>query len=267
ESGTPDAYMTEPYNPLALMVMKRPIGHKGFPYWTEEELQEVMPKLVDAGLQMHTHAMGDGSVKHTIDGYINAQNKTGKKARNVIAHVMLVQPVDFIRMAENDIIACVQPTWTAMTKGEYSTIKMALGKKRAEQLYPYGRFLTAGALVSTGTDFPVMPPPDPFIDIQHAMTRKPCKRFKDYENSKDFMLAPKKDSMQDIVGLKDVIKSRTICGAYQSFAEEYTGSIEVGKSADFAILNRNIFETPVEDICDTKVVITVFKGNVVYERD
>ena len=118
ESGAPDAYMTEPYKPLALVVMKRPIGHKGFTYWTTDELQEIMPKLVNVGFQMHTHAMGDGSVKHTIDGYINAQNVTGKKTRNVIAHVMLVQPEDFVRMAENDIIACVQPTWTSMTKGE-----------------------------------------------------------------------------------------------------------------------------------------------------
>lgn len=267
ESGTPDAYMTEPYNPMALIVMKRPIGHKGFPYWTTEELQEIMPKLVDAGFQLHTHAMGDGSVKHTIDGYINAQNVTGKNTRNVIAHVMLVQPEDFVRMAENDIIACVQPAWTSMAKGEYTTIKMALGKKRAEQLYPYGRFLKAGAMVSAGTDFPVMPPPDPFIDMQHAMTRRPCKRFKDYENSKDFMLAPKKNPMQDVVELTDVIKSRTICGVYQSFAEEYAGSIEVGKSADFAILDRDIFDTPVEDICDAKVVTTIFKGDIVYERE
>ena len=136
-------------------------GYRGFPHWTAEELREIMPKLVDAGFQLHTHAMGDGSVKHTIDGYVHAQNVTGKRTRNVVAHVMLVQPEDFARMAENDIIACVQPTWTAMTKGEYATMRLALGKKRSEQLYPYGRFLKAGAMISAGTDFPVMPPPDP----------------------------------------------------------------------------------------------------------
>jgi hypothetical protein len=267
ESGTPDMYLTRPYNPLALIAMKRPFGHRGFPHWTAAELQEIMPKLADAGFQLHTHAMGDGSVKHTLDGYINAQNVTGKRTRNVIAHLMLVQPDDFTRMAENDIIACVQPTWTAMTKGEYATIRLGLGKKRAEQLYPYGRFLKAGVLVSAGTDFPVMPPPDPFIDMQHAMTRKPCKRFKDYANSKDFMLAPKKNPAQDLVKLTDVIKSRTICGAYQSFAEEYAGSIEIGKSADFAILDRDLFHTPIEDICETKVMMTIFKGEIVFERE
>lgn len=74
ESGTPDAYMAKPYNPLALLVMKRPFGYRGFPHWTAEELRKIMPKLVDAGFQLHTHAMGDGSVKHTIDGYVHAQN-------------------------------------------------------------------------------------------------------------------------------------------------------------------------------------------------
>ena len=222
----------------------------------------VLPGLCDA----HVHASWSGSAKYSCDLFY-LENVTGKRTRNVVAHVMLVQPEDFTRMAENDIIACVQPTWTAMTKGEYATMRLALGKKRSEQLYPYGRFLKAGAMVSAGTDFPVMPPPDPFIDMQHAMTRRPCRRFKDYDNSKDFMLAPKKTPMQDVVGLADVIKSRTICGAYQSFAEEYAGSIEVGKSADFAILDRDIFSTPVEDICETKVMTTVFKGEIVYERE
>lgn len=87
-----------------------------------------MPKLVDAGFQLHAHAMGDGSVKHTIDGYVYAQNATGKRTRNVVAHVMLVQSEDFTRMAENDIIACFQPTWTAMTKGEYATIRLGWAK-------------------------------------------------------------------------------------------------------------------------------------------
>lgn len=96
--------MTKPYNPLAMMIMRRPFGHRGFPHWTAEELREVMPKLVDAGFQLHAHAMGDGSVKHTIDGYVYAQNATGKRTRNVVAHVMLVQPEDFTRMAENNII-------------------------------------------------------------------------------------------------------------------------------------------------------------------
>ena len=264
EGTVPDVYFTKPYKPVALKILKKPRGYRGFPYWEKEELEEIMPMLVDAGFQLHTHAMGDGAVKHTIDAYEYAQKKTGRKTRNVIAHLMYVQPEDFVRMGENEIIACVQPTWMAMKLSDRKLMNMSLGKKRANEFYPYKRFLDAGVVVSAGTDFPVTPPPDPFIEMEHALTRKLCSAASGYNPKKNPVLAPKKNPGQDIVSMKDVIKSRTISGAYQSFAEDITGSIEVGKSADIIILDRNLASIPAEDIHNVKVRRTYFKGNLVY---
>jgi predicted amidohydrolase YtcJ len=56
----------------------------------------------------------------------------------------------------------------------------------------------------------------------------------------------------------------TINGAYANFIENETGSIEVGKKADMVVLDRNLFESPVSEIADTKVLMTLFEGKMVY---
>lgn len=48
--------------------------------------------------------------------------------------------------------------------------------------------------------------------------------------------------------------------------DKENGSIEVGKEADMLVLDRNLFEVPVEDIDDTKVLSTIFEGKTVYRR-
>ena len=267
ESGVPDTYFCEPYKPLALKVMRRPKGYRGFAFWEAEELRRILPKLMKAGFQIHTHAMGDGSVKHTVDAYEYAFQTTGLDTRNVIAHVMLVKPEDFVRMGKNKILACVQPTWMAMMKADRKTLNMALGKKRVEQMYPYKRFLDQDIIVSAGTDFPVTPPPCPFIEMEHGLTRKVCAAAEGYENSSRLILGPKGDPEQDIVQMQDIIQSRTINGAYQGFAEDITGSIEVGKSAELVLLDRNLPDTPLHEIHNTKVLVTIFKGQVVYKAE
>lgn len=265
ESAVPDMCFIEPYKTLALKFLGRPKGYKGYVHWDMEVLKEVLPKLMEAGFQIHTHAMGDGSVRHTMGAYEFAVSETGKNTRNVVAHLMLVHPDDYKRMADTNTIACVQPTWMAMSKAEIKSTKMALGK-RVFDFHPYKRFLDAGVVVSAGTDFPVMPPPDPFIEMEHALTRKLSKGAPAYDGS-GAILASKKTPNIDIVTKKDVIKSRTISAAYQCFFEDVAGTLEVGKSADIIVLNRNLETAVPETLYETKVDYTFFKGNVVYRKD
>lgn len=144
ESSVPDVYFSEPYKPLCLKLIGKPKGYRGFPYWSEEELVEAFMTLTKGGMQIHTHAMGDGTVCHTLNGYEHALSVTGLNTRNVIAHLMYVQNWDIKRMGEMGIIACLQPTWMGMKRSDMKLYKMALGKKRAEQFFPYKRFLDAG---------------------------------------------------------------------------------------------------------------------------
>jgi len=139
-----------------------------------------------------------------------------------------------------------------------------LGAKRRDQLYPYKRLLDAGVVVASGTDFPVTPPPDQFVGLQTAMSRSLPECWDGYDDFKDMVMAPPDNPAQDIVDFKEAIKSLTISGAYQNFYEDVTGSIEVGKSADLVVLDRDLEDTIVHDIHKTTVRYTIFKGKTVY---
>ncbi|MCL1895999.1 MAG: amidohydrolase [Clostridiales bacterium] len=259
-------YFGEPYEYACLLSAGYPDGYRGHPYWTADEMDNYFTKLNGAGYQIHVHAMGDAAVTHTLDGFEQARAKLGKGARNVIAHLMYVQEGDFKRMGDLGVIACVQPTWMSHEPVMYLSYLAMAGAGRRDQFYPYKRFLDNGATVSMGTDFPVTPPPDHFISIETALTRKIPRCTVGYEEYKDMTLGPPRDPCQDAVSLKEAIKSLTVCGAYQNSWEGITGTLEAGKSADIVVLDTDIESAAPEDIHKIKVHYTIFKGDIVYEK-
>ncbi|MDO4552406.1 MAG: amidohydrolase [Bacillota bacterium] len=259
-------YMGEPFEAAYLQSAGLPEGYRGFAFWTKEELEQAFAYLMEEGFQIHTHAMGDESVTVTLDGYEYAAEATGKDTRNVVAHLMLVKERDMERMGRLRTIGCVQPTWMFREPMMDPIYEFQFGRKRKEQLYPYRRLVEAGAVVSMGTDFPVTPPPDPFVELESAVTRSIPRMFPGHAQFKDLVAGPESDPAQDCVDLAEAVKGLTICGAYQNFAEDVTGSIEVGKSAELVLIDRDLEASAAEDIHDTHVLMTVFKGKVVYER-
>jgi len=260
-------YFSEPFEYPCLLATGYPEDYRGLPYWTTEEMRTYFTKLNEAGYQIHTHSMGDAATTHTIDGYEYARGKTDNDVRNVIVHLMLVNKEDFKRMGDLGVIACVQPTWMSHEPIMYISYLAMVGVDRRDQFYPYKRFLDEGAIVSMGTDFPVTPPPDHFISIETALTRKIPRCTAGYEEYKDMVLGPPENPGQDAVDLKDAIKSLTICGAYQNFWEDITGTLEAGKSADLVVLDTDIENMAPEDIHEIQVRYTIFKGRVVYENE
>ena len=112
-----------------------------------------------------------------------------------------------------------------------------------------------------GSDYPV-DLPNALNDIQMAMTRKSTRHCNFYELYKDM----EPDIKEECVTLKEAIKAHTINVAYQFHREDITGSLEVGKSADFVILDSDIEKTPIDKIIDLTIVETVFKGNTTYKK-
>jgi len=259
-------YFNEPFEYACLLATGYPDGYRGFPYWTAEEMQTCFTKLNEAGYQIHVHSMGDAATTHTLDGYEYARGKTDNDVRNVIVHLMLVKEDDFKRMGDLGVIACVQPTWMSHEPIMYISYLAMAGAERRDQFYPYKRFLNAGAVVSMGTDYPVTPPPDHFISIETALTRKIPRCTAGYDDYKDMVLGPPGKPLQDAVDLKEAIRSLTVCGAYQNFWEDITGTIETGKSADFVVLDTDIECAAPADIHEINVMYTIFKGDVVYKR-
>jgi len=229
-------------------------------YWSDEEFTEAAAKAMDAGLSVHVHAMGDNAVRQSVHCLVDAQALSGKEPRNVIAHLMLVRDEDIKAMAEADIIANCQPRWMVYDSDIAGMMPM-MGAERAEKAYPLRAFLDEGVKVAFGTDFPVTPPPDTMHEIQCAMTRKVFSDAPDYDKFKGRVLGEERPAE-----LSEAIRALSLGGAYQMFAEDITGSIEPGKSADLVILDSDIEKTPADKIYAIEIDKTLFKGKVVYEK-
>lgn len=250
----------EPYEKEFLRVRGLPEDYCGNLFWEDDELTGYMEKAMRAGLQLHVHAMGDRAVKQSVDCIVKAQNRTGAQLRNVIAHLMIVRDEDAKRMGEAGILGNCQPRWMVYDTDVDGGYVPSIGPERAEQVFPHKKLLDAGCIITYGTDFPVTPPPDPFHEIQCALSRSVFPDAPDYSRFKGRVLAP-----EERVTLKDAVKCLTWSGAYQSFLEQVTGTIEIGKSADLVILDRDIEAAPIDKIYDIKVKQTIFKGEIVYE--
>lgn len=259
--------MIEPYEKEYNLSKGNDENFGGKLFYDDETVKKALKSAAETGMQIHIHAMGDASVKQAVESLVYAQEETGTKNRNVVAHLMLVRDEDIRAMGKNGIIANCQPRWMELDSDTYLNYGEMYGRERADRVYPNKSFLDAGCVVAYGTDFPVLPPPSTFHNIQIAVTRSvmECDEF-EYKNYKGTVLGPDEDKTKEIVSLKDAIRSNTWSGAYQNFLEDITGSIEIGKSADIAVLDSDIESVPVEKIYDIKTRLTIFKGEIVYKK-
>lgn len=257
-------YMCEPYESGVTAALELPPDYTSRPLWPLEDNKKIFEEAMKAGFQLHVHAMGDGSVKQTLEALEHAQSIYGNENRNVIAHLMAVKPEDIEKTGKLKLIAAIQPRWMVCDTDLEGFCVPYFSKERSYNFYPNKRLRKAGCIVAYGTDFPVTPPPDPFHEIQCGMTRTVFPDAPDYEQYKGLVLGPEHDKLQDAVTLEESIQSLTINGAYQSFLENVTGSIEVGKSAEFVVLNCDLETMPVDEIYKCKAEMTVFKGEIVY---
>lgn len=251
--------LLEPYEDEYCRASGIPEGSATDLYWTDEVLTSYSKKAMDAGFDVHIHAMGDASVKQSVD-CLSAAQEEGKDNRNVVAHLMLVPDETSEKMGKNGIIGNVQMRWMVYD-GDIYAMHPIMGEERSGKAYPMRKLLDDGAILAAGTDFPVTPPPDVMHEIQCALTREVFPDVNDYDKYKGRRLGDEKE-----VTLEEVIKILTINSAYQVRADEYTGSIEAGKSADLVILDTDLEAAPVDEIYKIKVDKTIFKGKVVYAR-
>lgn len=206
----------------------------------------------------------DFTYQQKIDGMLEAQkHDPDHKYRNIIAHNMLIDPNDVKRMGENNIIANVQPLWMNENSVLSADVAYMYGADQHKRFYPFKSLIDAGVVCANGTDFTVILP-DPMAAIQIAMARKVVATdVAWYERCKDIpAMAP-----AECVSLDEIVKAMTINVAYQLHMEDITGSLEVGKSAEVVLLDGDLENTAVEDICKLNVVETVIKGKTEFKAE
>lgn len=246
EGGT--AYLLEDY-------ANKP-GFRSAPLWDQNRLNKLFEKADANGITIHTHAIGDAAIKMTVDAAEYAYKKNGHMGnRHAITHLQVVDPVDIKRMADLKMVASVNTYWFCKEPGYFYELEVPfLGEERANREYPLKSFFNHGVIAAGASDFPVTIPPDPLIGIQTGVTRM------NPEGNPSTLQNPTERAT-----LKEMIDAYTINCAYQLFQENEFGSLEVGKSADFIILEKNILKIDPTLIGEVEVLRTFLKGKTIFK--
>lgn len=226
----------------------------GHPALDPEVLIDRVVKADKLGFRIRFHAIGDGAIRLALDAFEEAIRKNGKRdSRHTIEHIEVIDSDDIGRFAELGVIASMQPDHMAASSREvYSSI---IGPEREKNVFLTKTLLNSGAHLALGTDFPISISLNPMRQIYTAITR--VDSSKNPENTWH---------PEQKLTLAEALQAYTFGSAYGSFREHELGTIEEGKLADIVVLERNLFDIPVNEILKTKVELTISDGTIVYNN-
>ena len=224
-------------------------GYYGLMITPADSIKSLAFKLAGTGFQLNTHAIGDNANRVVLNAYRDALYNY-RDPRWRVEHAQILKEED-IELFNQKIIPSVQPTHAT---SDMYWLYDRIGKKRAKHAYAYQDLLEKSTVIAFGTDFPVE-------DINPIMTFYSATVRKDKDGYPE-------DGFQteNMINRADALLAMTIFGAYANFEENEKGSIEVGKDADFIILDNDILRSSEASIPNTKVVATFVNGELVYNR-
>ena len=231
-------------------------GHSdnlGLTYVEPEILSAAVRRLDAEGLQVHMHAIGDRAVRISLDAVQAAREANGghNDNRHHIAHLQLIQPADVPRFRELDVIANCQTYWAQREPQMDELTIPFIGEDRAQLQYPFGDLLRSGATLAMGSDWGVTTA-DPLQQIEVAV-----RRIGPEHRDAPALLPDQR------LPLPVAVAAFTAGSAYVNHDDD-AGSIEVGRRADLAVVDRNIFDPADGYPADAHVTHTVAAGKLVH---
>ena len=237
-----------------------------------EVILEYARRAHTAGFNLHIHAIGDTAVRTAVDAIEAAHKADGvATTHDGLAHLQVVDPADVTRFGHDHLYAAFTYAWMNTEPGYDLTVipffQKVIGNSYAalhqkgsyyeSNAYPVRSIQAAGGILVAGSDAPVeTSDPRPFVNMSRGVTRA-------------YPGLPALNPQQSIA-LREVIDAYTVNGAQMLFLRDIAGSIEVGKSGDFIVLDRDILALAdsgrAAEVADTKVLATWFRGNKVYSR-
>jgi len=230
-------------------------GQQVEPLIPVDTFAEYVRQLDEAGIQVKVHAIGDGTVRATIDGYEPTITARGENTlRHHIDHCTYIHPDDIARMADLQIPCSAWPMLNAPS-GYNLDQATYVQPEIFEESDPNRDLIDAGVRVANHTDAP-QANLWPWWGMEATITRG-------FPGKPDI---PPMAAHQAIT-LEETIKVHTLNAAWVMLLDDLTGSIEEGKFADMIVLNHNLFEIPETEIHKTEVQKTIYQGSVVYSRE
>ncbi|NCB41860.1 MAG: amidohydrolase [Clostridia bacterium] len=241
--GGRTAYLSSPYEDDP--------STRGIRVFSQEELDDLICTAHDNGMPAAVHCIGDGQMRMTFDSIEKAMLKNPRPdMRHSIIHCQITDEFLLNRFRDLHVIAHIQPIFL---DSDIHIVEDRVGKALASTSYNWKAMVEKGVHYACGSDSPVENF-DVMKNIYCAVTRKDLEGFPEDGWYPEQRLT-----------VEEAVYGFTLGGAYASYEESVKGSITVGKYADFAILNKDIFAIEFDEIKDVRVTRTVLGGKTVYE--
>jgi predicted amidohydrolase YtcJ len=249
------AYMRQPW-PKGSTYQIVEDDYRGLLFVDPEEVKVLVEEASKRGWQVTAHTAGEGAMDVLLDAYefVN-RTKPIRELRHCITHANFPSQRNLERCKDLGVVADVQPAWLYK---DGATLARVLGDKRIQWFQPYKSWLKY-TIIGGGSDHMLKldarqatNPWDPWLGLWVAVTRK---------TEAGTVLNPTEKLTRE-----EALRLYTINSAYLHHEEKDKGSLEPGKLADFIVIDRDYLTCPVDEILDTRVLLTVVGGRAVYER-
>lgn len=245
-----DGIAEYPAQTAAMLEPYRNSGEAGELLIAPEALAELVDRTDARGWMVHVHAIGDRATRVALDGVERARNARRSDIPHSITHLQFVNPEDFERFADLDVIASMQLFWASADALSIDMVEPYVSPQAFQYQYPAASLVGHGATLAGGSDWPVTTP-NPWEAIYQAMTR----------------LGP-----QGVLNTKEAVDRDTMFRAYTLGSarlmqlDDRIGSLEPGKQADMIVVDRDVFSITPEQLRDTRVLATYFAGREVFRQ-
>lgn len=229
---------------------------KGKTFWEPAQYQATVTELDKNGYQILTHAIGDGAVRLALDSYEQmGKANTTHDSRPRVEHIETITAEDIPRFGKLGVIPSMQPLHAYPDADTLEVWLKNAGTQREPRAFAWKSIAQSGGRLAFGSDWPVVTI-SPWPGLQTALTRQTA----DGKPAGGFVPAQR-------LTLEQAIEAYTMGVAYAGKREQMEGSIEQGKLADMIIVDRNLFQIDPHNIDQTKVMMTMVGGKVVYESE
>ena len=252
------AYMRTPYGENTWVYGFSDSAYRGELRVPPEALVAIVREGARLGWQMTAHTTGGGSTDVLLDAYEAVSREIPLVGRRfTLTHANFLSGHAIRRAAQLGVVADMQPAWYHFDAPALADV---LGARRMRSFQPYRSILDGGVIVAGGSDHMLkfdareaVNPYDPFFGMWVAVTRRTADGSVHHPEQR--------------ITREEALRMWTWNAAYLSFEEDVKGSLEPGKYADFAVLDRDILECPVDELRETRVLETVLGGRTVYKRE
>ncbi len=238
-----------------------PTENRGISFIDPQLLKGYAIRLDAEGFQVHIHAIGERAIREALDALEAARNANGANDhRHHIAHIQIIHPDDLPRFRALDVVANAQPLW-ASYEGQMAHLTIPfIGPERTEWQYPFASLVRSGARLAFGSDWSVSSP-NPMWEMALAVHRiNPAEAVEIVgERGVTEPFLP-----DERIDLATAIRAFTMGSAYVNHLDDVTGSIQVGKLADLAVVDRDLFDLSLDDLFHAKVLLTLVEGETVF---